>query len=288
MPKCPLCDSSRSRAAWIGTASYDGEKYEYLECAACRSIYLSPMPTTQAMMKMFGEEYQHFHQGGVAHGGPSQVDEVLSLLRGLPAGVFFDYGCGSGALLAEVTKLGWTAVGLDFSVPTAERFSTETGQHIVARFEDLPNGFKADVLNFGDVLAHLNELNSQFATALEVLKNDGYVVVEGTLEANANLYGWIMRSLGRIRRARAADSPPYDVILATAQGQRQFFARHDLREMRFSIYEASHPAPGRIGLSDLTNLRAVALFALRKVSQATSALFPKRFGNRFFYVGAKR
>ena len=276
------------RAAWLGTASYEGEKYEHLECLDCRSIYLSPMPTTAAMMKMFGGEYQHFHQAGVSHSGRSQVGEVLSFIRGLPAGVFFDFGCGSGALLAEVTKLGWTAVGFDFSPSTAKRFSTETGQRIVSRFEDLPNGFKADVLNFGDVLAHLNELNDQFAAALAMLKNDGYVVVAGTLEANANLYAWAMRGLGRVRRARGLDSPPpYDVILATADGQRQFFKRHGIREMRFSMYEASHPAPERVGVSDLRNLRIVGLFVLRKISRAASALFPKRFGNRFFYIGIK-
>jgi len=287
MPKCPLCDSSRSRAAWLGTASYEGEKYEYLECLDCRSIYLSPMPTTGAMKKMFGAEYQHFHQERVAHSGRSQVDEVLSFIQDLPAGVFLDYGCGSGALLADVKKLSWTAVGFDFSPQTAERFSAESGQCIVARFEDLPNGFEADVLNFGDVLAHLNELNDQFAAALEVLKNGGYVVAEGTLEANANLYAWALRGVGRVRRTRSHDSPPYDVTLATAAGQRQFFNRHGLREMRFSIYEASHPAPERIGLGDLSNLRRVGLFILRKISKAASAVFPKRFGNRFFYVGIK-
>lgn len=286
MTRCPLCDSSRSKAAWLGTAAYDGAKYDYIECRDCRSVYLSPMPSADAMMKMFGEEYQHFHHAGVSHGGPSQVKEVLSFIRGLPRGVFFDYGCGSGALLTEVAKLGWTAVGFDFSTSTAERFGSETGLSIVSRFEDLPKGFKADVLNFGDVLAHLNELNDQFSAAVAVLRNGGYVIAEGTLEANANLYAWTMRGLGRVR-TRRSDLPPYDLILATADGQRQFFSRHGLREVRFSMYEASHPAPERIGVGDLTNLRAVGLFGLRKISRATSAVFPKRLGNRFFYIGTK-
>ena len=283
---CPLCGSGEARDGRVGISTFDGVEYAYVECLECNSMHVSPMPQAETMMKMFGDDYQHFHGLGSAHSGEAQVRKVLSVIRQREPGVFFDYGCGSGALLVEVFKAGWEPVGFDFSEPTVQKYRKETGLNVVSDFADLPDGFETDVLNFGDVLAHLTDIDNQFSEALKLVKRGGLVVVEGTLEANPNVFHWCIRTIQKLRESKNG-APPYDVILATRIGQRKFFERHGLSERQFEIFESDHPAPERLGLSDLKNPRAVSLFTLRKLSKAVSSLSPNKLGNRFFYVGVK-
>jgi hypothetical protein len=47
------------------------------------------------------------------------------------------------------------------------------------------------------------------------------------------------------------------------------------------------PAPGKLTADVVRRPRSLGLLALRKVSQAVSALAPARWGNRYFYAGAR-
>jgi hypothetical protein len=75
------------------------------------------------------------------------------------------------------------------------------------------------------------------------------------------------------------------VTLATRVGQQALFGRVGLVAKRFSLQEVEWPAPSRLRGVEAINPRAVALFVLRKASQAVSAVRPSTWGNRYFYVG---
>jgi 2-polyprenyl-3-methyl-5-hydroxy-6-metoxy-1,4-benzoquinol methylase len=233
---------------------------------------------------MFGADYAHFHRSGYSHGGTVGTEMILKVLAGLEKGMFFDFGCGAGALLAEAVRAGWSAMGYDLDEATAMKYSAETGIAIVSDLHAVPAHW-ADVIHFGDVLGHLNAISEQFAEALRILRPGGLVIAQGPLEANANFFNWMIR-IGGGRRS-SGGMPPYHLCLATASGIRQFFLRFDLEQLRFEIREDSHPAPRIIRAKDLADPRKTVLFFIRKISQAISTFAPQKLGNRFFYVGVK-
>ena len=63
------------------------------------------------------------------------------------------------------------------------------------------------------------------------------------------------------------------------------FDRVGLVELTYTVSEVAWPAPGRLSGANLSQPRSVALYALRKFSQAVSAVNSGTWGNRYFYVG---
>lgn len=287
MSYCPLCNTTESESSWLGATQYREKKYNYLQCTGCDSMYCSPMPDDETLALMYGDDYQQFLSVESCHSGDDGIRQVIEHLKTREKGIFFDYACGSGVLLSEVAKIGWEVVGFELNVATAEKYSRLHNVKIISDLNDLPEGFRADVIHLGDVLEHLTDVNSQFPSILELLKENGLVIAQGPLEANFNLFFLGVKISRIFRKAPISDMPPYHVSLATVEGQRKFFKRFKLKEILFDVFETSHPAPERIRLSDLKDIRKSAFFLLRKVSQTVSAVFPKTMGNRYFYVGSK-
>jgi SAM-dependent methyltransferase len=284
---CPLCNTTDSQASWLGATRYREKKYDYLQCAECYSMYCSPMPDEETLALMYGEDYQQFLSVETCHSGDEGIRQVIDYLKTRENGVFFDYACGAGVLLNEVSKIGWDVIGFDLNTSAAEKYSRLLNIRIVSDLKDLPPDFRADVIHLGDVLEHLTDVNSQFPSILNYLKDGGLVIAQGPLEANLNLFFLGIKLTRILRRAPISEMPPYHVSLATVDGQRKFFNRFKLKEMVFDVFETAHPAPEKIEMSDLKNLRKSAFFLLRKASQTVSAVFPKTMGNRYFYVGSK-
>src|SRR5687768_12368612 len=121
---CPLCNCTESHPAWMGATVYDGMRYEYQQCDACRSMFVSPMPSDETLGRMYGEDYAQFISAEEAHSGDEGTSRVLDELGKLGGGVFLDYGCGGGHLLREAARSGWTSYGVDFSRSTTEAISS--------------------------------------------------------------------------------------------------------------------------------------------------------------------
>ena len=96
------------------------------------------------------------------------------------------------------------------------------------------------------------------------------------------------RGASELRSARPVEMPSYHVLQATVVGQRVLFERAGLEPLESRVSEVAWPAPGKLAADVVRRPRSLGLFALRKVSQAVSALAPARWGNRYFYVGARR
>ena len=102
------------------------------------------------------------------------------------------------------------------------------------------------------------------------------------------MFSAVLRGARRLRSARPVEMPPYHVLQATVVGQRVLFERAGLEALEYRVSEVAWPAPGKLTADVVRRPRSLGLFALRKVSQAVSALAPARWGNRYFYVGARR
>ena len=234
---------------------------------------------------MYGPDYTQ--EGGGGHvENPKEPGRVLDWLGRLTPGTFVDYGCGEGELLVEAERAGWRAAGVEFSQEVARRVAARTGLAVYTRPQESSGFPQADVLHLGDVIEHLTRLDEQMPDILRLLKRGGLLLAQGPLEANASLFTSALAMAHRLRRKRT-EMAPYHVLLATAEGQREFFRRFGLTEIEYHLREVTWPAPSGLALSDLVRPRVVGLFALRRSSQALSALRPARWGNRYFYVGRK-
>jgi SAM-dependent methyltransferase len=285
---CPLCQAHRSAPSWLGALRHEGRDFPYVECVRCRSLYASPMPDAETLVRMYGPQYVP----GVSDDhetidDPKEPARVVAWLRRHTTGLFVDYGCGTGSLLSDAKRAGWSAIGVEFVPEVAAATSARTGALVADRttLETVFRDTRADVLHLGDVIEHLTDPDAEMPRILGLIKPGGVLMAQGPLEANATLFTAILRIARQLRRARVSEMAPYHVMLATAAGQRAFFDRFGLTCLEFSMREVSWPAPARLRRRDLVRPRALGLFVLRRLSQALSALRPASWGNRYFYVG---
>jgi SAM-dependent methyltransferase len=233
---------------------------------------------------MYGTDYTQDDGGSLYVENPKEPNRVLEILKSQPRGTLVDFGCGSGELLVEAKTLGWNAIGVELDADVARRLEESIGIRVRTNIDERP---VADVLHLGDVIEHLTRLDEQFPAVLDLVKPGGLLLAQGPLENNASLFTFALSKMRRLRADRRTEMAPYHVLLATSQGQREFFRRFGLKEIEYTLREVSWPAPVRLSLNDLKNPRTTAMFSLRKISKAVSALRPASWGNRYFYAGRK-
>lgn len=242
------------------------------------------MPDTTLLAEMYGPQYQSAFVADPAIDDARQRRRVVEWLRTQARGRFIDFGCGDGMLLKDVSELGWDAVGVEFDDEVAASVAARTGLHVMGRQASVET--PADVLHLGDVLEHLTEIDREMPSILRLIKPGGVLLAQGPLEAHSSLFTWVLRAARRLRKTTST-MPPYHVMLATAAGQRRLFDRYRLAAIHFGVHEVSWPAPARLASGDIGRPRAVALYGLRKMSQAASRLSGGRWGNRYFYAGRR-
>lgn len=284
---CPLCDNQAFTDSWLGVTRYHEQDFKYVECQSCKSLYCQPMPDAATLERMYGTDY--FGSEGDQHVLPHDPNDrfaqpVAWLRKNTPAQLL-DYGCGAGELLKQAQRLGWRCAGVEFDPKVAETIAQRLNVRVVTDPKDLGADFKADVLHLGDVIEHLTDLKRQMPEILKLLEPNGVLLAQGPLEANANLFTFYLKESRRLRGKPLLQMPPFHVLMATAAGQRKFFERFGLREIEFKITEVAHPAPEKIGRSDLRDSRKIGMFAVRRVSQMLTAMNRGKWGNRYFYAG---
>jgi len=281
---CPLCDEKHYRASWLGATVYNGREFPYVECLACSSLYCEPMPDEETLAHMYGPSYAMSFSPDPSIDDPKEPQRVLDWLRKTERGTFIDYGCGEGQLLQAAAETAWNAVGIEFDEEVVRRLADRTGLKVMTSATALDSEPIADVLHLGDVIEHMTNINEQMPAVLKLIKPGGLLIAQGPLEANFNIFTMGVRFSRSLRPSAKSNLAPYHVMLATKQGQEECFSRFDLTKQEFDVTEVSWPAPTRLLRSDLSRPRAVGLFALRRVSQAVSAI-QSEWGNRYFDVG---
>jgi SAM-dependent methyltransferase len=285
--RCPLCGSVEIAGSSAISVLFEGRRYQYLECRRCGSSACDPMPDATALARMYGPAYAGAGTDDVGLEDPKQPERLLAVLKRRATGCFVDFGCGSGSLLKQARAIGWTAVGVEFQAEVVESIAAETGcpvLHGIEALESYPS-LPAQVIHLGDVVEHLTKPDEVLAKLVGLLAPGGWLVSQGPLEAGPCLFSAVLRAARSLRAARPVEMPPYHVLQATVAGQLAFFERVGLETLEYSVSEVAWPAPNALSWSVARQPRSLGLLALRRLSQAVSALGAGRFGNRYFYIG---
>ena len=242
------------------------------------------MPDEETLAEMYGTEYAMSFSPDPATDDPKEPQRVLDWLSQRECGTFVDYGCGQADLLKAAAEMGWNAIGVEYDEEVARHVAQRTGLQVITSQAALELEAIADVLNLGDVIEHMTNINGQMPEILKLIKRGGYLLAQGPLEGNFNIFTLGIRLSHSLRSAATTEMAPYHVMLATKKGQEECFRRFDLSQQEFSVTEVAWPAPTRLSRSHISKPRSLGLFAMRRLSQAISTLQPE-WGNRYFYVG---
>jgi SAM-dependent methyltransferase len=241
------------------------------------------MPDEQTLREMYGPSYVMSFSPDPSIDDPKEPEKVLAWLAKSGKGTFIDYGCGKGELLNAAADLGWNVLGVEFDDEVALKLKQQTGLEVLTTRQALASEAIADVLHLGDVVEHMTKINEQMPEVLKLIKPGGYLIAQGPLEGNLNVFTLGIR-LSRSLRSANIEMAPFHVMLATKKGQEECFRRFNLTQQEFSVTEVDWPAPSHLSSSDLLSPRLVGLFTLRRLSRLVSLVRPG-WCNRYFYIG---
>lgn len=287
---CPLCDGAAGGPAFPFATVWNGQRFEYLRCASCRSSFVSPLPTDEQFLLMYGQEAYHeqFYADASAEPVASGLSDVLELLK--PGGRLLDFGCGNGAFLRTAQALGFTAEGVELE-EQARRSAAAASGRPVHRLDDLiDSGQRFDVIHLGDVLEHLPRPAAMMRRLEALLAPDGRFFIEGPIEDNPSLVLFASRLFGAMKKLTGGPLhgtlPPFHLFRATATAQRAFFERRlGYRVRHFAVTETGWPyrnpgdslfRPGSVGGIVRQSIGLAAIAAGKLLSGP-----PLHVGNRF-------
>jgi SAM-dependent methyltransferase len=246
------------------------------------------MPSNEMVNKIYGTGYQGELSENPTENEPGEPGRVIHWLRQQPSpGTFIDYGCRDGKLLVKAKELKWQTIGVEINPDVAKATEKRVGVPVVEPDSPRLSAHLADVLHLGDVIEHLTNIEEQMPHILSRIKPGGLLIAQGPLEANGNLFALAIRGSRLLRRSKVIHISPEHVILATSKGQKALFSRFGLKEIEYRLSEVAWPAPSEIPRGEEMNIRALTLYALRRLSQLATQSRPNSWGNRYFYVGQK-
>ena len=279
---CPFCGADASRPAPPYANRYADIEYRYWRCTACASHFIDPVPDAAQRAQLFDPARYHasFYETVAQERYRSLAGRLAGYLR--QGSRVLDYGCGNGQLLAALVERGLAPVGVEVSQVAADNAAARSGCLVWPESDSRWRATQYDAVVMVDVIGHLADPAATLRTIAATLRPGGILCVEGTIEANPSLVGFVARSLAAAKRTRGhaepAGFPPFDVNFATGPAQRALFHRLGvpLVEREWRIFETGWPYR-RNGA--VRNAVALAAIALSKLPPGRG-----RLGNKFFAV----
>ena len=172
---CAVCGADRPEPF----ADKDG--YDFVRCAECGFVYLSPMPSDAELAALYNAD-------GTAAGYDAKRRSRsrrahMKLARFFPYAwrkEALDLGCGGGLMVAALGRIARRAVGLDIAREAVAAARAEFPQHdfIAAdyRAADLPDE-TFDFVHASEIIEHVNDLDAFMDFVARVVRPGGHVYV---------------------------------------------------------------------------------------------------------------
>jgi 2-polyprenyl-3-methyl-5-hydroxy-6-metoxy-1,4-benzoquinol methylase len=217
-PACALCGRSGVLLhADLRDRHFDAPgTWQELCCPGCQLVWLNPRPTPEDLPRLYADYYTHAEprevsllRAAIMQGIPAArlgyadavsdprvrgLGRLLGLfgplaemgcrgVMGLPAskrGRLLDFGCGDGAFLQHMSRLGWEVAGVEQD-PVAAAVAAEAiaadviHANVEQAREALPEGF--DVITLGHVIEHLLDPVETLKQCAAALRPGGQLVM---------------------------------------------------------------------------------------------------------------
>lgn len=243
---CLVCGSRRLGLLYEGVRDHYGvvtEPYRFLKCAECGSATLDPMPTPEAIPRLYPPDYT-FKTKDSRTSLPQRLLHALEWrafyrplylqrlgifrrLTGLGSGRILEVGCGSGLFLQELALAGYDVEGVDISATDVTYARERLGlRAFEGAVQDLPiEENRYDAVLLMSVLEHIPAPLDAARRVLRVLKPGGWIVL-----ALPVIDSWQSRLL----KARwcAITEAPRHLMVPSAEGVRRLLAAAGYRDFR--------------------------------------------------------
>jgi len=171
---------------------FEDAPYRVVRCPDCGLVYVLPRLSAEELQAMYQTAYwesdhaKDFGYTDYVKDAELYVNtyrmrrEVITERVSEPAKVL-DVGSAAGFFLSTMKEIGWECHGVELSETMVERSKEMYGlQHVFAgTLDDAPyEPGTFDVITFWDVIEHLEDPAQILARASELLKDDGFLVIE--------------------------------------------------------------------------------------------------------------
>jgi 2-polyprenyl-3-methyl-5-hydroxy-6-metoxy-1,4-benzoquinol methylase len=285
---CPICGFRSSSLVFPYETKFNGEKYQYLRCCDCLTVFVDPVPDKHAFVKMYAKNTYHDKNYDIDVNG-AYLESVQLLQSYVSAGkTVLDYGCGVGGFLKELGNNGFIPFGVEYDLDAVE-FASNICSCKVWTTDDFLKILleqKFDAIHLGDVLEHLPEPVDVIDEILISIKSGGVLFVEGPLETNsslvhfsANFFGWVKR---KFHINTSENNPPYHLIRVNSKQQLEFFnqIKTPVHLEYWRVYETGWPYIGG-GIIKKIIAKSAIYFGGKTI-------FGTVFGNRFQAILIKK
>lgn len=176
--KCIFCETESDRVV-IRENGYEGR-----QCHQCGLIYVSPRPSLDEIIDLYGHDEAHISaQSHISADFAKRLyaKHNLNIIRSvIKSGSLLEIGAGAGYFLDEARKMGFEPYGLEFNPVQANfmrnqlKIPCEESPISKSIFEEK----KFDVIYHCDVISHFFDPLSDFRTMNELMKEESFLIFE--------------------------------------------------------------------------------------------------------------
>lgn len=176
--KCIFC-GTESNYVVIEENGYKGKK-----CPRCGLIYISPRPSFDEIVNLYGHDNAHISAESHIYAEFSKrlyARHHLRLIRSfVKSGELLEIGAGAGYFLDEARKIGFNPHGLEFNPIQAHYIRNNLGIFCdeSSLNTSIFQGKRFDVIYHCDVISHFFDPISDFKQINELMKNNSFLVFE--------------------------------------------------------------------------------------------------------------
>ncbi|WP_237743546.1 class I SAM-dependent methyltransferase [Pleurocapsa sp. PCC 7319] len=158
--------------------------YEGKQCSQCGLIYISPRPSFEEIVDLYGHDEAHISaQSHISADFAKRLyaKHNLNIIRSVVnSGSLLEIGAGAGYFLDEARKIGFEPYGLEFN-PVQANFMRNQLQ-IPCEQSPLStsifNGQKFDVIYHCDVISHFFDPIADFQKMNETMNDESFLIFE--------------------------------------------------------------------------------------------------------------
>ena len=176
--KCIFCKTESNHIV-IEENGYKGKK-----CSQCGLIYISPRPSFDEIVDLYGHDDAHVSAKShisAEFSNRLHARHNLKIFRSvIKSGALLEIGAGAGYFLDEARKTGFNPHGLEFNPIQANHIRNELN----IPCEESPlntsvfKGKQFDIVYHCDVISHLFDPISDFRKMNEIMKDDSFLIFE--------------------------------------------------------------------------------------------------------------